>query len=123
MSERIPRNKDNDYSEEIARQRRDFVSQKTSTTLDNVGHYSIDPAATAGNIENFIGVAQVPMGLIGPLRVNGEHAAGDFYVPMATSAGTLIARYNRAARLLHDSGGAKVPVVDDAMHLAPVFVI
>jgi hydroxymethylglutaryl-CoA reductase (NADPH) len=122
MSERIPRNSDNDYSEEMAQQRRDFVSEKTSTTLDNVGHYSIDPAATAGNIENFIGVAQVPMGLVGPLRVNGEHASGDFYVPMATSEGTLIASYNRGARLLSESGGAKVTVVDDAMQRAPVFV-
>ena len=122
MSERIPRNSDNDYSEEMAQQRRDFVSEKTSTTLDNVGHYSIDPATTAGNIENFIGVAQVPMGLVGPLRVNGEHASGDFYVPMATSEGTLIASYNRGARLLSESGGAKVTVVDDAMQRAPVFV-
>ncbi len=122
MSERIPRNSDNDYSEEMAQQRRDFVSEKTSTSLDNVGHYSIDPATTAGNIENFIGVAQVPMGLVGPLRVNGEHASGDFYVPMATSEGTLIASYNRGARLLSESGGAKVTVVDDAMQRAPVFV-
>ena len=122
MSEKIPRNSDNDYSEEMAQQRRDFVSEKTSASLDNVGHYSIDPAATAGNIENFIGVAQVPMGLVGPLRVNGEHASGDFYVPMATSEGTLIASYNRGARLLSESGGAKVTVVDDAMQRAPVFV-
>jgi hydroxymethylglutaryl-CoA reductase (NADPH) len=122
MSKRIPRNSDNDYSEEMAQQRRDFVSEKTSASLDNVGHYSIDPAATAGNIENFIGVAQVPMGLVGPLRVNGEHASGDFYVPMATSEGTLIASYNRGARLLSESGGAKVTVVDDAMQRAPVFV-
>lgn len=122
MSERIPRNSDNDYSEEMAQQRRDFVSEKTSTSLDNVSHYSIDPATTAGNIENFIGVAQVPMGLVGPLRVNGEHASGDFYVPMATSEGTLIASYNRGARLLSESGGAKVTVVDDAMQRAPVFV-
>ena len=62
------------------------------------------------------------MGLVGPLRVNGEHASGDFYVPMATSEGTLIASYNRGARLLSESGGAKVTVVDDAMQRAPVFV-
>lgn len=122
MSDRIPRNPENDYSEEMAQQRRDFVSEKTSTTLDHVGHYSVDPAVTAGNVENFIGVAQVPMGLVGPLRVNGEHASGDFYVPMATSEGTLIASYNRGARLLSESGGAKVTVVDDAMQRAPVFM-
>jgi len=122
MSERIPRDSDNDYSEHMAKTRRDFLSDKTSAKLDHIGHYSVDPAATAGNIENFIGVAQVPLGLIGPLLVNGEHAQGDFYVPMATSEGTLIASYNRGARLLRDSGGVKVTVVDDAMQRAPVFV-
>jgi len=122
MSSRIPRDKSNDYSEAMAQQRRDFVSEQTDAGLDHVGHYSIDPADTAGNIENFMGVAQVPMGLVGPLRVNGEHASGEFYVPMATSEGTLIASYNRGARLLSESGGAKVTVVDDAMQRAPVFI-
>ena len=122
MSERIPRDSDNDYSEHMAQTRRDFVAEKTSAKLDNIGHYSVDPATTAGNIENFIGVAQVPLGLIGPLLVNGEHAQGEFYVPMATSEGTLIASYNRGARLLRESGGVKVTVVDDAMQRAPVFI-
>ena len=122
MSERIPRDSDNDYSEVMAQTRRDFTAQKTAAKLDHIGHYSIDPATTAGNIENFIGVAQVPLGLIGPLLVNGEHAQGEFYVPMATSEGTLIASYNRGARLLRESGGVKVTVVDDAMQRAPVFI-
>jgi hydroxymethylglutaryl-CoA reductase (NADPH) len=122
MSERIPRDSDNDYSEIMAQTRRDFTAQKTAAKLDHIGHYSIDPATTAGNIENFIGVAQVPLGLIGPLLVNGEHAQGEFYVPMATSEGTLIASYNRGARLLRESGGVKVTVVDDAMQRAPVFI-
>ena len=122
MSDRIPRDSANDYTEAMAQRRRDFVQEKTSTSLDHVGHYSVDPASTAGNIENFIGVAQVPMGLVGPLLVNGEHASGEFYMPMATSEGTLIASYNRGARLLRESGGAKVTVVDDAMQRAPVFI-
>jgi len=122
MSKRIPRDSENDYTEDMAKQRRDFVTAETDVSLQNIGHYSIDPADTAGNVENFIGVAQVPIGLVGPLLVNGEHAQGDFYMPMATSEGTLIASYNRGARLLRESGGAKVTVVDDAMQRAPVFM-
>jgi hydroxymethylglutaryl-CoA reductase (NADPH) len=122
LTNKIPRNSENDYSEEMAQKRRDFASEKTASSLDNIGHYSIDPAVTAGNIENFIGVAQVPLGLIGPLLVNGEHAQGEFYVPMATSEGTLIASYNRGASLLRAAGGVKVSVVDDAMQRAPVFI-
>ena len=74
MSKRIPRDSENDYTEDMAKQRRDFVTAETDVSLQNIGHYSIDPADTAGNVENFIGVAQVPMGLVGPLLVNGEHA-------------------------------------------------
>ncbi len=122
MSDKIPRDSANDYTEAMAQQRRDFVCEKTATSLDNIGHYSVDPSTTAGNIENFIGVAQVPLGLVGPLQVNGEHAIGEFYVPMATSEGTLVASYNRGARLLREAGGAKVTVVDDAMQRAPVFI-
>ena len=62
------------------------------------------------------------MGLMGPLLVNGEHAQGEFYVPMATSEGTLVASYNRGASLLREAGGITVSVVDDAMQRAPVFI-
>jgi hydroxymethylglutaryl-CoA reductase (NADPH) len=122
VTDRIPRDKNNDYTEVMAQKRRDFAESKTSTELNHIGHYSVDPGLTAGNIENFIGVAQVPMGLMGPLLVDGEHAQGEFYVPMATSEGTLVASYNRGASLLREAGGAKVTVVDDAMQRAPVFI-
>lgn len=122
MDTRIPRDKDADYSETMARQRREFATAHSGTMLEHVGSYSFDPAVTAGNVENFIGVAQVPIGLAGPLLVNGEHAQGEFYVPLATSEGTLVASYNRGMRLLHQAGGVKVTVVDDAMQRAPVFI-
>ena len=122
MAARIPRDKKNDHTDEMAQQRRDFVKEHTGVTLEHVGKYSIDPASTNGNIENFIGVTQTPIGLAGPVLVNGEHAKGEFYVPMATSEGTLVASYNRGMRLLREAGGIKVSVVDDAMQRAPVFI-
>lgn len=122
MSASIPRNKENDYTEEMAKTRRDFVSAQTRTALNHLSQYSFEPNITAGNIENFIGAVQVPLGVAGPLLVNGEHAKGEFYVPMATSEGTLVASYNRGMRLLREAGGVKVSVVDDAMQRAPVFI-
>jgi hydroxymethylglutaryl-CoA reductase (NADPH) len=76
-----------------------------------------------GNIENFLGVAQVPIGVAGPLRINGEHARGDFYIPLATTEGTLVASYNRGMRVLSESGGVTTTVVGDSMQRAPAFVL
>ena len=97
---KVPRDAVNDYTPAMAQRRRDFVREHTTAELPHMGRYSLDPATLPGNIENFMGVAQVPVGLAGPLRMRGEHAQGDFYVPMATTEGTLVASYNRGMRLL-----------------------
>jgi hydroxymethylglutaryl-CoA reductase (NADPH) len=120
---RIPRDPTQDYTNEQAAARRAFVQERTGTELRHVGHYSVDPATLAGNVENFLGVAQVPIGLAGPLRINGEHAQGEFYVPLATTEGTLVASYNRGMRLLSESGGVRTTVVEEHMQRAPVFVL
>jgi len=120
---RIPRSKENDYTQESAATRRSFVEEHTGATLSHLSHYSFDPAILPGNIENFTGVAQVPIGVAGPLLINGEHAQGRFLVPLATTEGTLVSSYNRGMRLLTESGGVKTTVLDDAMQRAPVFML
>ncbi len=121
-SPRIPRDRADDYSESAIRARQMFVKDYTGHSLGHVSQYSFDPHETQGNIENFTGVAQVPIGFAGPLTVCGEHAQGDFLVPLATTEGTLVASYNRGMKLLNQSGGVKCTVVADAMQRAPVFV-
>lgn len=118
----LPRDKANDYTRAMAQARRDLVSEATGAALAHVGSYSFDPERLPGNLEGFSGVAQVPIGFAGPLRVNGEHAQGDFYVPMATTEGTLVASYNRGMRLTREAGGIMTTVIDDAMQRAPCFV-
>jgi hydroxymethylglutaryl-CoA reductase (NADPH) len=118
----IPRDGDNDYTHEMAARRRDFVAERTGADLSHVALYSFDPSTLPGNIENFFGVAQVPIGIAGPLLVHGEHARGEYYVPLATTEGTLVASYNRGMRVLAACGGAKTTVVEEYMQRAPVFV-
>jgi hydroxymethylglutaryl-CoA reductase (NADPH) len=118
----IPRSRANDYTAEAAAERRAFVEERTEARLEHLARYSFDPETLPGNVENFLGVAQVPIGLAGPLRVNGEHAQGDFYVPMATTEGTLVASYNRGMRLISECGGAKATVVARSMQRSPVFI-
>ena len=124
MSERtpIPRDPQNDYTPEMAAHRAEFLRDRTGFELNHVRRQSFDPAVLPGNIENFIGVAQVPIGLAGPLRINGEHANGDFYVPLATTEGTLVASYSRGMRVLTESGGVTATVVKRSMQRAPVFM-
>src|SRR4051795_8307573 len=118
----IPRSKENDYTPEAARARQDFVRERTGAPLEHVASYSFDPETTRGNVEHFTGVAQVPLGVAGPLLVNGEHAQGEFYVPMATAEGTLVASYNRGMKLVREAGGVTTTVMDDAMQRAPAFL-
>lgn len=119
---RLPRDRDNDYTETMAESRRCFITEHTGVALKHLAHYSVEPGLLPGNIENFAGVAQVPIGFAGPLRLNGEHAQGDFWVPMATTEGTLVASYNRGMRLAREAGGITTTIIDDAMQRAPIFV-
>jgi hydroxymethylglutaryl-CoA reductase (NADPH) len=119
---RIPRDSDNDYTREAADARRKFLQDQTGGELEHVTSYSFDPSILPGNIESFVGVAQVPIGVAGPLLVDGEHAQGQFFVPLATAEGTLVASYNRGMKLLREAGGVKVTVMDDAMQRAPAFL-
>ena len=119
---RIPRDPNDDYSESAIGARQEFVEKYTGAKLEHLRNYSFDPHITAGNCENFTGVAQIPVGFAGPLKVNGEYANGDFLIPLATTEGTLIASYNRGIKVLNLSGGVKSTVVSDAMQRAPVFV-
>ena len=119
---RIPRNSDDDHTLEMAEVRRQFIKQKTGAELVHTGQFSIDPAVLPGNIENFIGIVQMPVGVAGPVLVNGEHAKGEFYVPLATTEGTLVASYSRGMRVINECGGVKTTVVEGFMQRAPAFI-
>ena len=73
------------------------------------------------NVENYIGTLRVPVGVIGPLRVNGIFAKGDFYVPLATSEAALVASYGRGARLISSVGGATTGTLAEGVHRSPGF--
>ncbi|MBP3139907.1 hydroxymethylglutaryl-CoA reductase [Aliivibrio fischeri] len=73
------------------------------------------------NIEHFIGTVKLPVGLAGPLRVNGLFANDDYLVPLATTEAALVASYNRGAQLLTASGGASAMLLNEGVTRTPAF--
>jgi len=104
--------------------RRAALERITKTKLEHIGKYSIDlGGATNRNIDNPIGVTQIPVGIAGPLRIRGEYAKGDFYIPLATTEGALVASVNRGASAITASGGCEVRILYEGMTRAPLFKV
>lgn len=118
----LPRLREQGYDTESVTRRRGWLEHKTGTSLQNVGSPSFDLKIARGNVENPIGVAQVPMGVAGPVLVHGAHARGLFYVPMATSEGALIRSYERGMVALTRAGGVQTAVLEDENHISPAFL-
>jgi len=115
----LPKDMPADQAAEIRRQALEEISQ---ASLANIGHHSLDvQRAAKRNCENFFGVAQIPMGIVGPLSVRGTRAEGEFYVPLATTEAALVASTNRGCAAVREAGGAVVRVEDVGMTRAPVF--
>jgi hydroxymethylglutaryl-CoA reductase (NADPH) len=119
---KIPRDPEDDFCDEIVKARQAFIEERTGATLNHSKAYSYDPHVMAGNIENLWGVAQIPIGVAGPLLIDGEHAQGEFYVPMATVEGTMLASYNRGMKVIREAGGVKTTVSAESMQRAPIFI-
>jgi hydroxymethylglutaryl-CoA reductase (NADPH) len=109
-------------AESAAEVRRRALERIAGGGLRHVGHYSLDPdRAATRHCENFLGVAQVPMGVAGPLWLRGDHVDGEVYVPLATTEGALLASVNRGCAAIRAAGGAVVRAEDVGMTRAPVF--
>jgi hydroxymethylglutaryl-CoA reductase (NADPH) len=120
---RVPYDFKRNYEEDFIRERRQWLMQTAQISLSHINKYSILPEDVKGNIENFIGTTQVPIGLMGPLKVCGEFAKGVFYVPMATTEGALVETYQRGAVALTKSGGVRTKILRDGNYLDPVFIV
>jgi hydroxymethylglutaryl-CoA reductase (NADPH) len=106
--------------DQAAEVRRRYVAGVEGVSLDEVGAEH-DATEATNNVENAVGATRLPLGVAGPLAVEGENASGEYHVPMATTEGALVASTNRGCSALTDSGGATARVLDEAMTRAPVF--
>ncbi len=84
-------------------------------SVERAGLYS-------GNIENYIGTVKLPVGVVGPLRVNGINAQGDYFVPLATTEAALVASYARGADIVSWVGGISAATIAEGVLRTPAFV-
>ena len=104
-----------------AEARRILLETETDATLETVGAYAFDASEAESAIENMIGAAQVPMGVAGPVTIDGGAATGEFHLPLATTEGALVASVNRGLSVIEAAGGASARVTKQGMTRAPVF--
>jgi NADP-dependent 3-hydroxy-3-methylglutaryl-CoA reductase len=109
------------YTEDARRQRLDWLRGRSGTTLASLETTGLDPRALTGNLENFVGTVEVPVGLAGPLLFNGDAAQGSVVAPMATTEGALVASASRGARAITACGGVTTKVLSQRMTRAPAF--
>ncbi len=108
-------------AEVAAEARRRLLADETDADLEAIGAYTFDAADAAPNVENMVGAAQVPMGVVGPIRVDGAAVSGSKFLPLATTEGALVASVNRGCATIRAAGGATARVLENGMTRAPVF--
>lgn len=95
----------------------------TSNNTPDLPHGAGSLDQWQGHIENFVGLTQVPTGLMGPILMNGQEAVGPVSVPLATTEGALVASYNRGARAIREAGGVVSLCTREEVQRSPVFVM
>jgi hydroxymethylglutaryl-CoA reductase (NADPH) len=88
-----------------------------SSQLDNC---TLSAGGVLAGIEMKVGAAMIPMGVAGPVKVLGEHARGEYYIPLATNEAALVAGVQRGIKAINLAGGMKALVSFDGMTRAPM---
>lgn len=114
---------ENPYSKQGQEDRLAFIQSNRQLELPYLSGEKVfdDHSSLKGNIENYVGMTQLPTGVFGPLVVNGTHASGGYYIPLATSEGALIASYSRGAKACKDSGAIVAACLMEGVQRCPVF--
>ena len=121
--------------------RREAVEKEMKVPLSHIGTFSLDESvASTRNCENMIGVTQVPLGIAGPLKLKtpassagrrmrrqnsklNDQQREEYYIPLATTEGALVASVNRGCKAIGESGGASVLSVRVGATRGPVFKV
>jgi hydroxymethylglutaryl-CoA reductase (NADPH) len=118
----VPRMREQGYAPSDVVTRRVWLEQQLNLSLTAIGGQPIPTEEMRGNIENPVGIAQMPLGIAGPLLVRGAYANGVFYVPLATTEGALVRSYERGMVALTRAGGVLARIDRDENVVSPVLL-
>ncbi len=106
------------------RVRQKHIEKKTGVKLAHIPHFSLTLAsATKKNIENMLGVVQLPMSIAGPIKVNGEHAKGSFLIPMAGTQKGLVQKIASGIEIINAAGGAETTITENFQARGPAIKV
>ncbi len=105
--------------------RRQALESHLSLDLKNIASFSIsEEIASNKNCENMIGVVQVPIGIAGPLNIKSSNSkVQNYYIPLATTEGALVASVSRGCKAILESGGVQLITKRIGITRAPVFKV
>ncbi len=115
-----------DASRDAARIRCHQIEEITGKSLNRIKETQPDNVSLSAEgvvlpgIEMKVGGAIIPMGIAGPMKINGQYAKGEFYIPLATNEAALIAGVQRGIKAINMAGGIKTVVHYDGMTRAPM---
>ncbi len=101
--------------------RRSFIESQAGVSLETIGSFDFSADKAQRNIENLIGGIQVPLGVAGPIDINGSYAEGSYHLPLSTTEGALVASVNRGCSVINAAGGSTVRIFKAGMTRAPVY--
>lgn len=104
------------------KERKEFIENITKSHFGAINIYpkKIEEAQFK-NCENMIGAISIPLGIAGPLRINGDNAKGDYYIPLATTEGALVASISRGCKAITVTGGARVYMENEGITRGLIF--
>ncbi len=102
------------------------VEEETGISLDIIKNTRLDNCSLVGGerilsgIEGKIGAATIPMGIAGPVKINGQFVNEKIYIPLATNEAALVAGVQRGIKAINLAGGLNTLVHFDGMTRAPL---
>src|SRR3989339_164087 len=103
--------------------RREYIEKTLNIKLDKIAQIESDEENI--HCENKIGATSLPLGIAGPLKISSFAEASEdrqnYFIPLATTEGALVASVSRGCKAINLSGGTTSIVENVGVTRGPVY--